>query len=164
MTISFIDLTPQSWEKYSGAILDTEKCFPESIQSTKEDYINALAHEGVIAKIILYNDEFAGAGICLPFTQQIVEEYEIYDTQPLDNAIYLYSIAVKEGLQGKGIGLTLLKELTSEAKAKGYKVFAGHYRPNGSLQIIKKLGAKELKNYPNWSNSNEEYVYCELDI
>jgi GNAT superfamily N-acetyltransferase len=162
--ITFKDLSPEQWSIYADHILEAEKNFPENIQSTEKDFINALSKEVKIARIIFYNDEFAGLGICFPFTEDTITEFEIDDTPPEPEAMYLYSIVVRGDLQGKGIGMALLKDLIDTAKKMGFKYFVGHYRPNGSLTLIRKMGATEIRNYPNWGDSGEEYVYCRLQI
>jgi GNAT superfamily N-acetyltransferase len=162
--LTYKDLTSNNWNDFSDHILKAEKIFPEKIQSSEVDYINALKEGGNIAKVILSNNQFAGVGICFPFTKEVTDTFEIDDTPPVEKGIYLYSILVNENFQGKGIGNALLKVLIDESRRLGYKIFAGHYRPNGSLKLIKKAGAKEIRPYANWGDSGEEYIYCELSL
>lgn len=162
--ISFKDLNLESWSSYGKQILESENQYPEDIQSSEENYLFALSKPNAVASVLLVDNQYAGNAVCCPFTQEEVDELMLHDTLPVEGACYLYNFIINENFQGKGLGLALINEIVEKSRNQGYKILSGHFRPNGSLSLAKKIGAKELKPYPNWGETGETYIYCELNL
>jgi GNAT superfamily N-acetyltransferase len=162
--LSFEDLGAGNWGKYGNLILGSENVFPEAMRTDKEDFIDVVREQDGVAKVALVDSGYAGNVFGYHVSPDDFGYYGLHDIPADAKVIYLFSIVINPGLQGKGYGRQLLLEFIKSAKEKGYDFIAGHFRQNGSLKLIKAFGAKEEGVCPNWENIGEDCVICCLDI
>ncbi|MFH1237780.1 MAG: GNAT family N-acetyltransferase [Candidatus Aenigmatarchaeota archaeon] len=162
--LAFEDLGSDSWQKYGELILKSENVFPEAIRTPEEDYADTVKENGSIAKVALLDSQYVGNIFGYALLPEDLESHGLHDVPQDAKVIYIFNVVVNPEYQGKGIGKQLLWEFIRTAKDRGYDYIAGHFRQNGSLQLIKKLGAKEEGVYHNWENMGEDCVACCLNI
>lgn len=161
--LSFQDITIENWNKVAGSILRSEKSFKKAIRTEKEDYAEILMDGDALIKVAFIGEKYVGNAIGYPPTEIELEEDEL-DGYKNTRFLYLFNIVIDKKYQGRGYGNQLLKEFLVTAKEKGYHKVIGHFRPNGSLALLKKFGGKEIRICPNWENTHEDYSFCELDL
>jgi GNAT superfamily N-acetyltransferase len=162
--LSFDDLGGGNWERYASFILKSEEVFPDGIRTPKEDFIDVVKEGDAIAKVALLESKYVGNIFGYSLLPDETASHGINDVPANSKVIYIFSIVINPEYQGKGYGKQLLWEFIKTAKAKGYDYVAGHFRQNGSLQLIKKFGAKEEGVYHNWENIGEDCIACCLNI
>jgi GNAT superfamily N-acetyltransferase len=163
--LSFEDLNFKNWPLFEETILNNQQIFPEQIRTAKEDFLSIIYSPNQLSLVLKYDANFAGNAIGYPLEdEQDMKEHDI-DHIPIDGkTIYLFEFLVSNQFQGKGLGHKLLMEFIRKAKEKGFERIVGDFRPNGSLSLMRKLNAKEIKVHKNWENTGEDFVLCELDI
>ena len=160
--LAFEDLNLNNWHVYVDLVLKSEAIFPESIRTSKEEFTEILLIKDTIAKVAI-DSGYVGNIMGYPLVS--LENLEEYGLQFLEErAIYISNLVIESTHQGKGFGKKLLLEFIKAAIDNGYEKVYGHFRQNHSLVLIKKLGARELKVFPNWSDTGEDFVLCELDL
>ena len=162
--ISFQDLTLANWGRHEQAIMDSELMYPDAIRTPREEFINILSEGGFIAKIVLVDSEYAGKAVGYELTPDELPEYGLKDAPAETRVMYLMDIVISARFQGRGLGTLLLKEFIRGASSTGYGLLAGHFRPNSSLSLIRKLGATEKGVWKDWERTGEDYVLCSLDL
>ena len=162
--IVFKDLTSKNLPKFKKSVLKSELTFPEPIRSTFDDYLNFLSVENSVAKVALLNSKYIGNIIGFSPTIEIIEEEGLEGIVENPNTIYVFNFVIDSKYQDKGYGHQLLQNFIKSAKEKGYEKLVGHARQNNSLYLGKKFGAKEKSVHKNWSDTEEDYILCELDL
>jgi GNAT superfamily N-acetyltransferase len=162
--VSFKRLTIENWPEFAYWVLKSEHQYPDEIKSSEENYLFALSKKEAPSILLFCEGQYAGNAVCCPFTKEEIDALELDDTFPVADACYLYNIVIDPQFQGKGLGKILFEKIAQEAKDCGYRKLAGHFRPNGSLSLAQKAGAKEIKPHPDWGDTGETYVYCELEL
>jgi len=162
--LSFEDLGAENWSKYSGLILQSELVYPETIRSAPEDFIEILSEGDRIAKVAFTGSEYVGNVIGYCITPEEMKAYGLEGEGDRSKIAYIINIVVAPQHQGKGFGTELLREFIKAAKARGYEKLVGHFRQPNSLNLIKRLGAKEKGVFRNWENTGEDYTLCFLDL
>lgn len=164
-TTAFDDLTQENWDKFHDAVLGSEKdSFPENIMWEEDDFIEYISRPDCIAKAMVSGEYYLGNVIGYPLTEDDIADQDLESMVTTDRTIHLINIVVEPSIRGKGYGRMLLEEFISCAKQQGYKRLVGNFRPNGSLQLIKSMGAKELRRHDDWECTGEAYVSCELEF
>jgi len=160
--LKFEDLTSTNWLKYEKFVLHSEIVFQKPIRNSSEEYLKVISLENSICKIALLDSKYIGniIGFC-PTKKDILEE-GLKDVKEDHNMIYMFNFVIEPEYQNKGYGSQLLNEFIKSAKEKKYKKLLGHFRPNSSLYLLKKLGAEEKKTYKNWWKTKEDYTLCKL--
>jgi GNAT superfamily N-acetyltransferase len=162
--LTFDDLIEGNWNKYGNFVLQSETIYPEFIRSPGEEFIDIVKSRGSIAKIALLDSEYIGNAVGFCMDDEDKEDFGLDKLLSYPKIIYLFNIVINPVHQGKGYGSMLMQEFIKSAKIKGYDYIVGHFRPNGSLHMIKKFGAVEGAVCKNWENIGENYVFCILDI
>jgi len=162
--ISFVDLTPQNWTGLKDRILQLENTYPEDVRSGMEDYVTIFSEGDTISKMIVVDGQYAGMAIGYGLKPCDFAEHRIRGEPENSKIFYLFDIVMDKPFQGKGYGSQLLLEIIRSAKESGYEKIAGHFRQNGSLRLMKKLGAEEKTVETNWDNSGENFVFCVIDL
>ncbi len=164
--LAFVDINQNNMGLFVDCLMKNELVFPEKIRADKEDYIEIIMSENNIAKSAVDDSEYVGNAI--GYALKTAEDFAEHDLNPAEagskKTIYLFNFSVEQKHQGKGYGSSLLRDFIRTAQEKGYERLVGHFRPNGSLALIKKFNCKELKVCKNWEETNEDYVLCELDL
>jgi GNAT superfamily N-acetyltransferase len=162
--LTFDDLIEGNWNKYGNFVLQSETIYPEFIRSPGEEFIDIVKSRGSIAKIALLDSEYIGNAVGFCMDEEDKGDFGLDKLPGNPKIIYLFNILINPAHQGKGYGSMLTQEFIKSAKAMGYDYIAGHFRPNGSLHMIKKFGAVEGAVCKNWENIGEDYVFCILDL
>lgn len=160
--LEFMEITSKNWDKLSSYVMDSELEYQESIQTSYEDYNNIFSAGDAIGKIGLVNGKYAGNIIGYPPTDIEMEEYGL--TRGNEKHMYLFNIIIDKEFRGQGLGFNFIAEFLKESKTQGYTKMIGHFRPNGSYALIKKLGAIDLAHCKNWEETGEDFMLCELNL
>jgi GNAT superfamily N-acetyltransferase len=161
----FEDITIHSWGKVATSVMKSELAYKKSIRTSRIEYANILMDGDAIGKIAFNDSDYVGNIIGYPPTKAELKDYKL--NKPEHKCIkymYIFNFVVANHYRGEGFGSKILREFLIKAKEQGYERIIGHFRPNGSLALIKKFGAVELELYENWENTKEDYVFCELDL
>lgn len=163
--VEFLPLTATNFHCYQASIMATEELFPEEIREQPEDYLAALGQQGAQAFVALCGGKYAGNVVGFPpcEVQRQVLRFDEVDTC-LNGLIYLFNIASLPDFQGQGLGRMMLGHFAESAYRAGFCKIGGHFRPNGSLENITRLGAEVLTTFDNWFETGESYAYCELNL
>ncbi|MBI3032559.1 GNAT family N-acetyltransferase [Candidatus Woesearchaeota archaeon] len=164
--LSFEELNQFNWFIFEDDILGSEQLYPESIRSTAEEFLELLNTPAVIALTLQFKDKYIGNIIGCPLSADEIKEFglETTITKHPSKIMYLFNYVIDKNFQGNGYGQDLLLAFCKIAKQRGYETVMGHFRKNESLLVAKKLCAEEKKAFPNWENTGEEYILCELDL
>ena len=158
------DLKAENWGKYGELILSSELIYPQQIRTPMEEFIEILSSEDTVAKVLLVDSRYAGNAIGFCLTGEEKRDFGLDGVTAGSNVIYLFNFVVNPEFQGNGYGRRLLKEFIMAARNKGYDTLAGHFRNNGSLHIIEKLGAQKKGILKDWESTGEDYIFCLLDL
>ncbi|MBU2560829.1 MAG: GNAT family N-acetyltransferase [Nanoarchaeota archaeon] len=161
--LRFNEMTKNNWNEYKELIAKLELNFHPTIRSEEEDYLEILSEEN-ISKVAVFDTMSIGAAIGFPLVEDQMDEYFVSQELRQKKLFYLFKINIDQQFQGKGIGQQLLSELIKAAAQKGYEKMIGHFRRNASLALIKKFGAAEKGVVSNWEGTDEDLVFCELDL
>ena len=160
--LEFMNITLENWENLAPYVMSSESEYLESIRTEKEDYDDIFQDGDAIGKIALVNGKSAGNVIGYPPTDIEMEEYGL--SRGNEKFMYLFNIIIDKEFRGKGYGFNFIAEFLKEAKKQGYTKMIGHFRPNGSYALIKKLGAIDISPCKNWEETGEDFMLCSLDI
>jgi ribosomal protein S18 acetylase RimI-like enzyme len=162
--LTFEDINIENWSRFEKEVIRTEQIYPEALRTPAYEFNNILSGPNIF-KCAFVDSKYSGNAIGYPLeTSEDLESHGVDVSRLGEKIIYLQNLAILPNYQGKGIGYKLLKEFIRSAKEKGFETLIGHFRPNGSLALIKKFGAKEVKQCHNWEGSTECFVMCELDL
>lgn len=162
--IQFKDINRDNMGQYLEGMLASETLFPANIQSDKGDLERIARSRGYVGKVALYCEEYIGNAFGFCPTQDDINGIGLKGLVEDPSSFYLYNIVINRNHQRKGFGRELLLAMINEARAKGFKKIVGHFREGASLELAKSLGAKTVKDYPNWFNTGETYTHCEIDL
>jgi len=157
-------LTPDNFSKFQDPILHSEMIYPEPIRSTPDEYAYIINSDGAIALVEIVDSKYIGNTIGCNLTDEEAEEYGIMNDVRGFKTFYIYNLVIENEYHGKGYAHLLLLELIKAAKNKGEDLIVGHFRQNGALKLIKKIGAQEKGVFRNWEDTGEDYVLCLLDL
>lgn len=165
MDVTFKEITEENFSEYEPHFMAAEDFFPEEIRSDSEDFRFMLEKQFDPVAVAMYVDgEFAGFAIGSSIDDDEVNDYGF----PLDlsgkKIIYFFDITLIPKFQGNGVGKRLFNEFIVSAKYKNYDYILGHYRPGGSVSLIKKLGGVEVAVEKNWESTGEDYAACVLPL
>ena len=160
--LEFMDITKDNWEKVSHFVLSSESEYKDSIQTSKEDYDDIFYDGDAIGKVGMVNGKYAGNIIGYPPTDAEMEDYGL--ERGNEKHMYLFNVIIDSEFRGKGYGFSFMAEFLNESKKRGYTNMIGHFRPNGSYALIKKLGAVDLSLCKNWEETGEDFMLCSLDL
>lgn len=161
----FEDINVENWGKVVSSVMKSELSYKKSIRTSKMGYATILADGDAIGKLVFNDLSYVGNIIGYAPTKPELKDYGL--NKPEHKGVkymYLFNFLISRSYRGQGIGSKLLREFLIEAKKQGYEKVIGHFRPNGSLALIKKFGAKEIGIYEDWENTKEDYLFCELDL
>ena len=161
MDIKFVELTINNLDKYIDRIVSIESQFPIQIKSEIDDFRDFLEDPDSIGVIM----EIDGAtiGVIIGALLTSVDE-EDFDIQEEKKAIYVYDFVIDINFQSKGYGMMLFREFINLAKASGFKALYGHFRSNTSIRLARKFSAVEIREYPDWENTDETYTLCRIEL
>jgi GNAT superfamily N-acetyltransferase len=162
--MEFKDLDMSNWWEFKEMILQSEQFHPKPIMTEGEEYIMILTAGNIVAKVALADSRYIGNAIGFCLSPQDTKEYGLGSIPENSKTIYLLNFVIDVPYQGRGYGYQLMQDFIKTAKMKGYENLVGHFRPNGSLHLIKKFGGCEKGMVKNWENTGEDYVLCHLDI
>jgi len=162
--LTFDDLREDNWNQYGNFVMRSETIYPESIRSPGEEFTCILKSEDSVAKVLLLDSEYIGNAVGFCMDEEDKGDFGLDKLPGNPKIIYLFNILIDPSHQGRGYGSMLMQEFIKSAKSKGYDYIVGHFRPNGSLHIIKKFGAVEGAVCKNWENIGEDYIFCILDL
>lgn len=157
-----MEITSENWDKLSSYIMDSEIEYKEEIQTSYEDYNDIFLDGDAIGKIGIVNGKYAGNIIGYPPTDNEMEDYQL--ERKNEKHMYLFNIIIDKEFRGQGFGFNFMVEFLKESQKQGYTKMIGHFRPNGSYALIKKLGAIDLTHCKNWEETGEDFMLCELDL
>lgn len=164
-SIAFERLSASNWHVYKCAVLDSEQMFDESLRTEEEEYAQMIADPHTISLVMLIDGQYAGSAITKSLKPEDRGELHLNDLPEDPSAIYLHNFVIETHHQGQGLGLALMKQLVEMLKKEArFTKLTGHFRPNGSLATILKLGGKLIKEEQNWFGTGETFSYCELEI
>jgi len=161
--LEFEGLTAETFGKFREQMLHSEEEYPEPIRSTADDFMEMFRHEKTIAMIALLDSQYIGNVIGCELSQEEAETYGANLTHE-KKTIYIYNFIIDEQYRHKGHAKAMLNEFIGKARSIGFEMIAGHFRNNCSLPVFKKFGGVEKSVFPNWENTGEDYILCELDI
>jgi len=107
---------------------------------------------------------YAGNVIGYPLTEKEEMEFHQIELPSDQKMIYVFNFIVDSPYQGRGYGKKAVHGVRKGAKEKGYERLVAHFRKNSSFVMAKKLGAKEIKTFPNWEGGDEDYVLCVMEF
>ena len=167
VVLSFEDLTLESWENLKEKILRLELVFPEQLRAEEEEYLATLKEPDYVAKVARLNSEYIGNIVGSNARHMI--DLDLYDelrddTELKEKTIHVVNVVIDALYQGHGFGTKLVQEFILEARKKGYDWLVGFFRPNNSLPLVRKFGAREISVHEDWYETGEDYVFCELDL
>lgn len=162
--LEFENLKKDNWKRYEEPILQSESVYPEAIRTPAEEFAYVLEDGDAIAIVALLDSHYIGNIMGFTLDRDELGDYGMGDVPSESEIVYLFSFVINPQYQGMGYGHRLMEEFIREARAKGYRKVIGHFRPNNSLHLIKKLGAEEKGIYRDWMGSGEDYVFCCLDL
>ena len=91
-----------------------------------------------------------------------IATYSRFCKQP--DAFYSYSTAVFPEQQGKGVATHLKRSQIAHARAEGFRYLTGHAREGAMMHLAEKMGAKIVKEYPNWYDTGATNYLYEIDM
>ncbi|MBW2997558.1 GNAT family N-acetyltransferase [Candidatus Woesearchaeota archaeon] len=163
--VGFEDLTEDNWDEFEDAVIGIEEeSFPEKLQFYDNNFIDLLSTPGCIARALVSGDYYLGNVIGHPPTEEDLKGENLEGLVKTEKTLLLATIAIEPKIRRQGYGRMLLEEFIRCAKYQGYERIVGTFRPNGSLHLIKSMGAKELRRHPDWGGTGEEYVSCVLEL
>jgi len=163
-SLSFIRLDTHNWPQYKESIMLSEQIFDESLRTEEEEYADMVSDPQSVSIIALMENEYAGSAITKRLKLEDLEDLHLEPQVLNTSSLYLNNFVVDEKWQGKGIGLAMMQNLVKRLKEVNIQHLNGHFRPNGSLAAMLKLGGMIVKEEPNWFDTGETYSYCELRI
>lgn len=164
-TIRFEDLTQDNWDEFDDTVMGSEEdSFPENIMWEEEDFMEYISRPDCIAKALVSGEYYLGNVIGYPLTEEDIADQRLEGMVTTDKTIHLINIVVEHSTRMRGYGRMLLEEFIRCAKQQGYRRLVGNFRPNGSLHLIKSMGAKELRMHKDWEGTDEDYISCELEL
>src|SRR3989338_6154817 len=153
--------TNNTWSEFQKDILFSERVFPKNIQTTSQEYLEILQGEkdgeqGI--GLVLYSDrKYVGNIIGALLQDDEIKQSGIETPDHYKSIFYIFNFIVEAEFQGKGYGqqlinkfINFISEYYCEERNVAVDAIAGHFKKNGSLHIINKLGAVEVKQYNNW--------------
>jgi len=159
-------LSPDSWKLYGRQVLAIEKSLfhPWMVQEHAE-LRDVFVNPKAIFITALEADVVAGF-VCGEDLWHYVEPHDPEFDSGIEEAgtIYVETIDVNPAKQGMGIGTGLLRAFVAEARLRGYKHVAGHWRQGASLGLIMKFGGKVRMVEENYLGTGETYSYVVLDL
>ena len=161
--LEFEGLTAANFDKFREHILRSEEAYPETIRSTSEDFMFMLNDTHAIAFVALIDAKYVGNVFGSELCGEDMEACKDHITLG-KKTLYVYNLVVDPEYQRKGYANAMFMKFAEQARGMGFETIVGHFRHNGSLHIFKKLGGAEKTAFPNWENSGEDYVLCELDL
>jgi GNAT superfamily N-acetyltransferase len=157
----YLEITSADWDRYGAEIIGLEKEYPAEIASDADDMKEKIGRKGSVGVLHLYRGKVAGFAIGFPLSEEERKEYRLEKFWK-DKSIYLESITVSSDFQGRGFGRALMIEFMRRARENGYSRMIGHFRPNGSAAIMRKLRAEELSIEKNWFGTGQDYTCYEM--
>ena len=58
--LEFISLHPQNWEQWKSYVIADEAQYPESLQTSEEEYARMISDLPAISMVVLYDKQYAG--------------------------------------------------------------------------------------------------------
>jgi ribosomal protein S18 acetylase RimI-like enzyme len=153
----YLEITLKDWEEYGKAIIFLEKEYPALIASDADDMREKIGRDGAIALLHLYRGNVAGFAIGFPLSAEECGDYHLEEFWT-KKSIYLESITVSPDFQKRGFGRALMIEFMRHSRENGYARMIGHFRPNGSAAIMRKLNAEQLSVEKDWFGTGQDYV------
>jgi GNAT superfamily N-acetyltransferase len=144
---------------YADGIAALEAVYPEEIRADGDDIREMISRPGSVVSAALTDGTVTGAVFGFPLDEDQIAEYRLAGTYR-DGDIYLESITVDASLRGQGVGFKLISSFADEARAAGYRRIVGHFRKNGSLLLIRKIGGIEVLTEHDWCGTGEDFVCC----
>ena len=163
--LSLKKILPHEYELYADKAVMLEQTYPEVLRSDKADILDMFSRSGAVALAAEEQHDTAGIVIGYPLEAEELDEYHLTGVYQIDKgSIYLESITVSELFRGRGVGLFLIKGFARAAGDVGFRSIVGHFRKNGSLALIKKIGGREINVEENWFDTGEDFIYCEAPL
>lgn len=162
--VSFVRLNANNWDLYKEDVMQSEQMFEESLRTDEEEYAAMMANSEAISLVLMVDGQYAGSAVTKKIQLEDRKELHLLDIPETPATLYLHNFVIDAVWQGKGLGKTLMHALTAELKSFRIQKLNGHFRQNGSLATLLKMGGKIIKEEPNWFETGEKFSYCELTI
>lgn len=157
------EITLKEWDEYGTGIVLLEKEYPSAIASDADDLREKIGREGSVALLHLYGGKVAGFAIGFPLSDDEIRDYHLEGLWK-KRSIYLESITVSPDFQKRGFGRALMIEFMRRSRENGYSRMIGHFRPNGSAAIMRKLNADQLAVEKDWFGTGQDYICYEISL
>lgn len=158
------DINISNFPRYKSYILSSEIIFHPRIRLSFEELKSIVHNKSFIGKIVFLGRKYIGNAIGFSPDQEQINKMNLLGIKENPSMIYLYNFVINPKYQGVGYGTMLLKKFLKNSKKRGYKILEAHFRDNVSFYIAKKLGAEEIKIFPNWIETGETYTHCRLGL
>ena len=115
---------------------------------------------------LILDDNLVGETYGFPVIFPLLYKFEIPDLEweSSGSALYCYSTTIVRGFQGKGLGSILKAFWLGLLSDSLLTKVAGHAKVGSSSALNSKFGAKFKKVHPNWCDTNETYVFYEMEL
>lgn len=150
--MEFRDITLGNWNEFRESVLESELTFSELIRSTENEFLEILDSYKNVCRAMFVNNQYIG------------NSFGKREGSINSSVICLANLVINENFRKKGYGIKLLDDFVKESHEKEYTLIEGYFRPNHSLPLVRRLGAKEKSVHKNWFGTGEDYVFCELEI
>ncbi|MDN4166106.1 GNAT family N-acetyltransferase [Cytophagales bacterium LB-30] len=162
--LEFILLTPLNWEQWKAHVLEDEVQYPESLQTSEEEYAHMLKALPNASFVLLYQNQYAGNCIIKCLGAEDWVDLHMEDLSLPEGVYYLHNYSVSGVFQGKGLGQKMFAHLLQHLRSLGVKELWGHFRPNASLNNALKVGAIRVREEPNWYETGETFTLCKIPL
>jgi hypothetical protein len=143
-----------------------EDVYHENLKLDLSEKKEILDTPGSIFAWMFVDGELAGEsyGVPLATSDDEFEGLEKLSEIEKHDGIYCYSNTMLPAFQSQGLGTILKAHWLGLAVGKGFATVYGHARPGASQALNAKFGAVFLEDFPNWSDTGEEYRLYRLTL
>lgn len=158
-------LVPEDWPRLKGEILSIEHAlFPPALRQSEEEFEDVCTDPRAMFLAAFVGEELAAFGVVEKLHYYVEPEDPEYDAALADSTAYIETLGVKPAHQRKGIGSRILDALINEAKRRGYRHLAGHWRQGASEALAKRFGGTVRFVEENYNGTGETYSYIVIDL
>lgn len=162
--LEYIFLNPHNWDQWKTYILQDEVQYPESLQTSEEEYTLMISDLPSISMVALYDKQYAGNCMVKRLAADDWADLHMEELDLPEGLYYLNNYSVSGSHQGKGLGQRMFSQLLKHLQGLGVKELWGHFRPNASLNNAIKAGAIRVKEEPNWYETGETFTLCKIPL
>lgn len=161
----FMRVTGENWHTVKKYVLDIERrSFVPSIQESSRSLAKIASSPSAIFLVAFTGDETV-VGYAM------ADELERFGDIPgtkrdrhygRRDTIYVSSVAVAPEWRGRGVGVSLEREIIAIAYGQGYSRVTAHIR--SSARLSSQLSRKVLDTFTNWYETGLSFDYVVLDF